>query len=112
MEEQETGAAAGRLAVALVQPVDAGRGRREQVVVAGDCSVGASSQSESSAKRRSPSRIGEVVDLEAVDLRLDVGLARQQHRHHDERPQVRRDAVVEVEPGQPARPQDVGDRRD
>ena len=68
----------------------------------GDVSVGASSQSVSSAKRRSPLAVGEVVDLEPLDLRLDVGLARQQRRHHDQRPQRPRHAVVEVEPRQAA----------
>ena len=87
----------------------AGGGGRQQLLVAGDLlgrgvePVGQQGEPEVAVA------VGEVVDLQAADLRLDLGLAGQQRRHDDQGPQLGRHAVVELEPGQRAGPEHVGD---
>jgi hypothetical protein len=44
--------------------------------------------------------VRQVVNLQAADPGLGVGLAGEEHRHDDERSQPRRHAIVQVEPGQ------------
>ena len=56
--------------------------------------------------------VAEVVDLQAADLGLDVRVVGEEHRHDDERPQLGRHAVVEVEPRQRPRPEHVRHGRD
>ena len=117
VEEQEAGPAAGGLAVAGIQAVDRRRGRRREARRRpGRFSLGASSQSDSSANRRSPSGVAEVVDLEAAHLLLDARLAGEQRGYHDQRPEGRRHASGQLEPRQPPGAEHVGhdpvDQRD
>ena len=86
MEQQEASASAGRLAMSLIEPVDAGRGRRQEVVVARDMLGRGVEPVGQEGEAQIALAIGQVVDLQAVDLGLGVGFAREQHRHHDERP--------------------------
>ena len=50
-----------------------------------------------------PLAVAQVVDLQRRHLRVDVGGARQQHRHGDERSHLGRHPIVEVEPRQRSR---------
>ena len=65
MEEQEPGAAPGGLAVALVEPVDRGRRRREELVVAGDVLGRGVEPVREQGEPDVPVVVGEIVDLEA-----------------------------------------------
>ena len=47
-------------------------------------------------------RIGQEVDLQAIDVLFDLALVRQQGRHHDEGSQIRREAVAQLEARQRA----------
>ena len=100
MEEQEPGASPGGLAVALVEPVDRRRRRREELVVAGDVLGRGVEPVRQQGEPEIALAVPQVVDLQAADLGLDIRLAGEEHRHDDERPQPGRHAVVEVEPGQ------------
>ena len=56
--------------------------------------------------------IGEVVDLEPLDLLVDRRAGRQQGRDGDQGAQMRRHALPQVEAGQERRAETAGDRRD
>ena len=110
MEEQEARSAARGIAVPFVESIDAGRGHGEQLVVGvGALAVGIEPIGEQREPQVSLS-VAEVVDLQAGHLLFDVGGARQQHRNRDQRSQLARHAIVEVEPGQRARTQRAGHR--
>ena len=55
--------------------------------------------------------IGEIVNLEPLDLLVDRRARRQQGRDGDQGAQVRRHAVAQVQAGQERRAEAAGDRR-
>ena len=55
-------------------------------------------------------RVGEVVDLQPLDLFAHGGDAGQQRGHDDDRAQIRRDAVAQFQPGQQRRADLLGER--
>ena len=54
-------------------------------------------------------RIGEVVDFQAIDMLLDLGLVGQKGGHHDERSRARRDTVAQFQARQGPRAQQIRD---
>ena len=61
----------------------------EQLVVAGRrCSVGGVEPVGEQGEAQVALAVGQVVDLQAADLGLDVRLVGEEHRHDDERPQL------------------------
>ncbi len=110
VEEQESGASPGRLAVALVEPVDGRRRRGQELVVAGDVLGRGIEPVRQQGEPEIALAVPQVVDLQAADLGLDVRLAGEEHRHDNQGPQPGRHAIVEVEAGQRSRAQHVGDR--
>ena len=107
VEEQEPGASARRLAMALVEPVDGRRCRREELVVAGDMLGRGVEPVRQQGEAKIALAVSQVVDLQAADLGLDIRLAGEERRHDDECPQPGRHAVVKIEPGQRCRAQHV-----
>ena len=110
MQQQEAGASARCVAVALVEPIDSrGRGRQE-LVVAGNLLGRRVEPVREQGEAEIAVAVREVVQLEPADLGLDVRLVGQQRGHHDERAHLRRDALGQIEPGQRTRPEGVGQR--
>jgi len=95
--------------VARVEPVDGRRRRREELVVAGDVLGRGVEPVRQQGEPKIALAVPQVVDLQAADLGFDLGLAGEESRHDDERPQPGRHAVVEIEPGQRSRAQRRGD---
>ena len=83
------------VAMAAVEPGDAGDGRRHEVGVSSVVSASASVQSDRSAKCTAPRGIGEIVDLQPLELLVDRRAGRQQRRDGDEGAQLRRHAVAQ-----------------
>ncbi len=110
MEEQEPGASPGGLAMALVEPVDGRRRSREQLVVAGDILGRGVEPVRQQGEPKIALAVPQVMDFQAADLGLYIRLAGEERRHDDERPQPRRHAILEIEPGQRPRAQHVRDR--
>ena len=54
-------------------------------------------------------RTGEVVDFQAIDMLLDLGLVGQKGGHHDERSRARRDTVAQFQARQGPRAQQIRD---
>ncbi len=109
VEQQEPGASSGGFAVAVVEAFDPRRSGREEVVVAGEMLGGCVEPVREQGEPNVAIAVSQVVDLEAADLGFDISLARQEHRHDDQRPQPGWHALVQVEPRQRPRAQHVGD---
>ncbi len=100
MEEQEAGAAARRVAVTSVEPFDGGGGGGQQLVVASGHLGWRVEPVGQQGEAKVTIEVGQVVDLEPGDLLFDVGHAGQEGRHDDQRPQLGRHAVGQIEPRQ------------
>ena len=87
VEQQEPGASPGGLAVALVEPVDGRHRRREELVVAGDVLGRGVEPVRQQREPDVPVLVGEIVDLQAAHLGIDVRRAGEERRHDDERAQ-------------------------
>ena len=109
VEQQEPGATARGLAVALVETVDRRPSGREQPVVAGDVLGGGVQPVREQGKPEVALAVSQVVHFEAAHLCLDIRLARQERGDDDQCSQLGWDAAVEIEPRQGSRAEHVGD---
>ncbi len=99
VEEQEA-RAAGSGAVAAVQVGDARRRHGEQLVVVRPALRNRVHPIREEGEMELVVRIRQVVHFQALNLLLDGGACRQQHRHGHQRPEPRRHAVAQLHAGQ------------
>ena len=97
VEQEESGPRVGSGTMAPVEPADPLDGGLEQPIISRHGfrrrvdPVGEESEVDGALQ------IGKIVELQAIDLLLDLGVAHQQGRHHHEGSQVGRDALGEPE---------------
>ena len=109
MQQQEA-IGPGGVGIAGVEAGDAGGGHRHQVVVAREpLGMGVRPVGQNGEVDR-PGGIGEIVNLEALDLLFDRLARRQQCRNGDQGAQVRWHALPQVEAGQQRGAESAGDR--
>ena len=95
MEQQEA-VAAGRRAIAPIEPGDAGHRRFQQRRIAVDMLGRGIEPVGEQSEMQIALRAGEVVDLQTLDLLVDRLGRRQQRRHRDDGAQVRGHAAAQV----------------
>ena len=109
VEDEEPGPSAWSLAVTLIEPVYRRHRRREQFVVAGDVLTGGVEPVRQQGESNIAVAVRQIVDLQAANQCLDVGLISQEHWDDDQSSKPRRHAPLQIEPRQYPRAQDVSD---
>ena len=94
MEEQEASATAIRGAIAHVQAHDAVHRGGQQLVITGKTFTRCVRPVREQRKTQVPVGIGQIVDLQSLDLLVDCLLGGEQRRHDHDRSQVFRYAVT------------------
>ena len=108
MEQEEPRTPARGLAVPLVEHVDRGDSRGEEVVVIVELLGWCIAPVRQQRKPHVPVGVAQVVDLEVADLLLNVGLTQEERRDGHEGPQRSRHAFFQLEAHDLRRPHRLG----
>jgi hypothetical protein len=109
VEDEEAGPSTWSLAVTLVEPVYRRHRRREQFVVTWDVLTGGVEPVRQQGESNIAVAVRQIVNLQAANQSLDVGLIGQEHRDDHKSSQSQRHALIQIEPRQCPRTQQVSD---
>ena len=110
MKKKKARTAAGRRAVALVQPGDTILSDCQKLIVIGKVLAGRIDPIRKQSKVQIPIRIREVMNFQSPDLFFNFTLMDQQGGHDDHRPELFRDSQFQFHSWQRSRPQQIRNR--